>query len=88
MVVPVTPDHPNDNRFAVIDVVDRGRTVHEYGLPGTRCDPVAWLDPGSFLAYCTDVDYLDLETVAAARPAWYRVDVDGKLVDHDPARTR
>ena len=90
----VTPDLAHDGTtFALIDVVEGGRTVHEFGLPGTRCDLVGWLDAGAVLAYCADARS-DLPTIAATNPAWYRVDVDAEsstvtpLGPADPSEVR
>ncbi|GEK23097.1 hypothetical protein [Cellulomonas xylanilytica] len=91
----VTPEGTfSKTSFSLIDVVAGGQTVHEYGLPGTMCDPVGWLDPDAFLAYCADTNDGDLATNAAAHPAWYRVDVGGAsptttfLGAADPAELR
>lgn len=63
-----------DDRFAVIDVVDGGRTEHAYGVPGRRCTVVGWLDADSLLTSCTEAlepDLVDGEVTL------HRVEVSG-----------
>ena len=65
--------------FALLDVVNGGRTDVPFGVPGQDCDAVGWLDPGQLLAFCLDVGSVEagIRDAAEAHAAYYRIDVDG-----------
>ncbi|KQR17201.1 hypothetical protein ASF78_07830 [Cellulomonas sp. Leaf334] len=66
--------------FALVDVVDGGRTEVDYGVPGQSCEVVGWLDPGELLAYCLDAgdpgyEPDEVQDPASLNAAYYRVEV-------------
>lgn len=71
----VTDAYP-DEGFAVLDVMEGGRTNLDFGVPEKRCEVVSWVDASSLLALCAQ---RTLEGVAFtyADAALYRVDVEG-----------
>ncbi|MBO9556509.1 hypothetical protein [Cellulomonas sp.] len=65
------------DRFALLDVVDGGRSELDFGVPGRWCDLVGWADAGSLLATCADPEPDAADYPARPNSTLVRVEVSG-----------